>query len=266
FLDEFNYLLNAAWYSPGAESLWFSALGEHERAQKLAATLKPQDKFTRFAVDFVNFNAGAYYLHCGDRQKSLSSLNQSIELLHISPDLESILIDNIFKITESDSDKLQIYDDIFKKISLKYRSAPFNRAYSIIMTSLAIEKINTGQSSSTVFLNTLRKAYQLDPDNEIARNSIDRALILQETDRIDSAFEKLKINKAAELADNSNSNEVREFFFEGLEDLFVRSMKLATDSFEKTIMIQRLLKYALKVDKNHPLTEQLEDELNQLQG
>jgi len=262
FRDELHFLSSAAWYTPAARALQHSALEEHDHAAKLAATLQPQDKFTRFALLFINFSCGVYHLHRGEEKSALKHLSQAPELLHIAPELEKVLIGTIYEV---DDDKLQAYENIFTKIARQYSSSSLNQALSLVMSRLSITKANDENMPAAVLKINLQKALQLDPENELARISLNEALIADEIEQIYIALNNFKSNKAALIAARSNFTEVKECFFECLDELYADSITVNLGDYEKGEMLRHLYKNAIKVDESHPLVEQLKKELTDLQ-
>ena len=263
FRDELHFLSSAAWYSPAARALQHSAMEEHECAAKLAATLQPQDKFTRFALLFINFSCGVYHLHRGEEKSALKHLNQAPELLHISPELEKVLIGTIYEV--EDDGKLQAYENIFTKIARQYSSSSLNQALSLVMSRLSIAKANAEKMPAAVLKINLQKALQLDPENELARVSLNEALIADEIEQIYTALNNFKSNRAASIAARSNFTEVKECFFECLGEFYDEGITANLDDYEKGEMLRHLYKNAIKVDESHPLVEQLKKELTDLQ-
>ena len=263
FRDELHFLSTAAWYSPAARALQHSTLEEHDRAAKLAAALQPQDKFTRFALLFINFSCGVYHLHRGEEKSALKHLSQAPELLHIAPELEKVLIGTIYEV--DDDDKLQAYENIFTKIARQYSSPSLNQALSLVMSRLSIAKANDEKIPAAVLKINLQKALQLDPENELARVSLNEALIADEIEQIYIALNNFKSNRAALIAARSNFTEVKECFFKCLEELYANSITVNLGDYEKGEMLRHLYTNALKVDESHPLVEQFKKELTDLQ-
>ena len=253
FSDERRYLSAGSYYSAAASSLFYIETGEYEKALPgLPGAI--DSEFTGYGVERVKF---AYGMHCLDTGKETPEryFRSSAILFEKEPAYEQELIDQAVQCHELDA--LQRYEKVLSDIHSGRPTKGIADTLSLVMTRRSVLMYNADQISLKVLATTARKALELNPENELAGGTLDNLQLDLEIEELFKAMNNHKMGKACRLAAESEHREVRESFFEFINDIFQDLDAMMLDRREKLLLLNKLAGWCSRVDASHPLLNRI---------
>ena len=265
FESEDHYLRTGSYYSAAMESLFAVETGDLEKSVARLPEEKSGDEFVRYGVMRVNFGCGMACLERGEGKAGRHFENVS-DLFALSPEYERRLTE---KATDcDDEDALRSYEGILREVRRKRASKPIDKALSMVMSNRALLIYNRGAAGRKILDAAAKKALVLDPGNELARGILEDMRVDIEIRELKKALQRQKMNRACRIAAETGHPRVKKLFF----DFFERSL----DSLdgpknadlgrrEKLRLLKDFHDWCSRVDEDHPLLEDIQLELDDLE-
>ncbi len=261
FKDPEHYLETGGLYSRTWESLYALKTGDVDKAHALIEQIIEDnaslDEFVEYTVARVWLAYGQACLERGEK-KFLPFFSSTPALFETAPSIEQRFADHLDKY---DGDRLAEYETVLKWLYEKRPSPPVARAFSAIMATLAVRRFNKNQFNDQQLAAMLKKALDINPENQFARYNLQLTLIdIQKDDMLDALY-KNKMGKAADIVLESEYPEMEAFFFSEAEDMLDMLCSTIPEKGFLTIMLHRLRDACESVDETHYLVEKINDKL-----
>lgn len=264
FTDQEHYLETGGFYSGAWQSLYALRAGDPDKAHALVLEAIdagcPGDEFFDYAVELVRFSFGQACLERGEK-KYLPNFSSTHTLFASAPSIEQRFSDMLIRY---DGDRMAEYELVVKHLYEKRPSLPISRALSEIMASMAIRRYNAGQITDRQLASVLRKALEINPDNDLANRTLTQTFKDIEMDDIMEALYKNKMQKAASIAAASEYPEVEEFFFQEAEVFFDQVCTSEIEKESMTIVFHKLRNACETVDASHTVMDKINEKLADL--
>ncbi|NWH04376.1 hypothetical protein [Desulfobacter latus] len=260
FKNDQHYLETGGYYSRAGLSLLALKTGDIESAVKSLDSLdmdETPDEFTQYAGELIRFEYGLKALESG--QKNFMDYFSSTHLLFkAAPAIEARFSDRML---QDERDHLLAYETLTAFLYSKRPSRPIARALSVLLAKAGIVKYNDDKLTDKQFRVTVKKALELDPDNQFALQLLDSTNMEAEMDVLLKIMGRGKFEKAAQMAVDSDYPEIRESFFEMAEK--ISGMIHDQDVSPELIKLELIkLKDAVAVvDRRHDLVKQIQREI-----
>jgi hypothetical protein len=263
FQDKHRYLETGAFYSAAGRYLYHLKNHDHEKAICLF-TDWPQDRKKDALVDYafklIGFEYGCHCLENDDASQASRFFVSTPALFDVAPALEEKLIQKALDFGQWPS--LKAYEDVLSAIYLKRPTKALGKALSLVMTRRAISMFNEGKLAPKALKSIIKRALKLDPENEMARDANESSEIDQEVKAVYDAFDRMKLGKASRIAKESEYDEVRDQYFQFIEDAFDQLRGCDWEDQQKKMLIKDLYQWGTSVDANQPIMAKLEMRLN----
>jgi tetratricopeptide (TPR) repeat protein len=261
FKDPEHYLETGGFYSRAWESLYTLKTGEVNKAHALIEQIIEDnaslDEFVEYTVARVWLAYGQACLERGEK-KFLPFFSSTPALFAAAPSIEQRFAD---RLAQYHGDRLAEYETVLKWLYEKRPSPPVARAFSAIMSTLAVRRFNKNQFNDHQLSSILEKALDIHPENQYARHNLKQTQIdIEKNDILDALF-KNKMGKAADIVLESEYPEMEAFFFSEAEDMLDMLCSTIPDKGFLTIMLHRLHDACESVDETHYLVEKINDKL-----
>ncbi len=255
FSDEENYLLTGSYYSSAGKSLLYLAGGEYGRAMEALPSSQDRDsaeyrEFEDYGIGRIKFAYGIHLLETGEQSperyfKTLSFFLQKNsgyehELISRAADSE-------------DLNELQCYEKILHDIYSERQTDLIAEALSLVISRRAILRYNEDQINAKVLQRSMIHAFDLDPENEVARSTLDNIGREGELEELHDALNNHKMSRATRIAGRSKHPEVREAFFDFMNVIFHEMDEVADDRELTLFILNDIYKWCASVDESHPL-------------
>jgi len=260
FRDEQHYLETGGYYSRVGSCLWALKTGDIESAIKgldRLGTESTPDEFTQYARELIRFEYGLKALESG--QKNFMDYFSSTHLLfEAAPVIEARFSDRML---QDERDHLLAYEALTALLYGKRPSRPIARARSVLLARAAIAKYNDDKLTDKQFRVMVKKALELDPDNQFALQLLDSTNMEAEMDVLFKIMGKGKFEKAAQMAVDSEYPEIRESFFEMAEKIagMIHDQDVPPEFIK--LDLERLKAAVAVVDRRHALVKQIQREI-----
>ncbi|BBO92713.1 tetratricopeptide repeat protein [Desulfosarcina ovata] len=262
FQDKHRYLETGAFYSAAGRYLYHLKNHDYEKAVCLFTDL-PQDRkkdaFIDYAFNLISFEYGCHCLDNEDVQAGRFFLSAPA-LFDVAPALEEKLIQKALDFEEWPS--LKPFEDVLSAIYRQRPSKVLEKALSLVMTRRAISMYNERKLAPKALNGIINRALKLDPENEMAREASESGEINQEIKAVCDAFDRMKLGKASRIARESEYDEVRDQYFQFIEDALDQIGRCGWEEQEKMMLINDLYQWGTSVDADQPIMTKLEMHLN----
>lgn len=249
YASEDMFLAAGACYSAGGRSMLLLEEGRYDEA--LAALPKsPPDAWSEYALQRVRFACGLHMLGTGEGRPE-RYLKRAADLFEKSPQLEDDLVKKVQDVHEEAG--LQSCLEILTRVHARRPSKAIKQALSLVITRRAIVLYNSRKISNAVLATSMRKALDMDPENELALRSLRDTVASVEIDEMTRAIDKHKMNRACRLAAESDHPEVRDRFFRYMEQMLE---SVQGESIRHRAIID-ISEWCAAVDETHPFTEKV---------
>ena len=159
-----------------------------------------------------------------------------------------------------------VFEEVLTGIYATKNSPPLAKALSFVMSRRALEMISKKVINEKVFFLSLKKALEINSENEHARGLLRDSQSNLDMIALDKALGRQKMNMACKIVNGSDSDVVRKAFFKyferNLEDM---DSELTSDS-EKIFYLNDFYKWCERVDEDHDILYQIEEKLEALEG
>ncbi|MFH1077362.1 MAG: hypothetical protein V1753_11140 [Pseudomonadota bacterium] len=261
-----HYLRTGAFYSSAAQSMFYFERGCYDEAfAALPGSVvknREEAEFVEYCTERTEFKYGLCCLERGDAKADRYFENAS-QLFRKAPEYKKELIDRAL---DSYEDELIGYERILSKINSSRSTEEIRNALSLVMTRHAIWMYNNDRMNLKLLEVTIKKALELNPDNEYAQSSLNIAQIDIEIKQLNTALNKFRMSKACSLAATSEHQEVRDEFFNFIEGSFSALEEISMQGVNKADILKNLSKWCADVDKSHPLLYKIENKLARLEA
>ena len=263
FKNREDYLRTGCCYSPNWESFYHLVGGEYEKAAQTLVPGEGGDEFTDYAGGRVFFSYGLSCIKSGTRPPD--EVPDSLNILfETAPDYEKQFIAEA--LDASGLKVLQRFEKTLMDIHNRRPSDNLAKALSLVMSRRAIKRASQKDITEKVFSILLKKALKIDPDNEHARGLLEDARSNLEMEALDKALGRHKMGMACKIVNESESEIVREAFFDyferGVENIETEEISKS----EKIFYLKDIYKWIAKVDDDHDLLYDIEDIIEELEG
>ena len=263
FKNQENYLRVGCCYSPARESFYLLAGGEYEEAVQTVPAGERGNEFVDYARGRVLFAYGFILMENGTSPPD-RYLESVCTLFETSPEYERQFIEKALDV--EDAAVLQRFEEALVSLHGNRPSVELAKALSLVMSRRAEEMAIRRLMNDKVLSKTLKKALEVNPENEHARGLLGDAESNLEMMALEKALHRYKMNMACKIVIESEKDVVREAFF----DYFERSMdQLEEEADSKSEMIFFLkdtYKWIARVDNDHDLLYDIEEKIESLEG
>ncbi|OQY41901.1 MAG: hypothetical protein B6240_14580 [Desulfobacteraceae bacterium 4572_87] len=263
FKNREEYLRTGCCYSPNWESFYHLVGGEYEKAVQTLVPGESGDEFADYARGRVFFAYGLSCIKTGTRPPD--EVPDSLNILfETAPEYEKQFIG---KALDAEGLKeLQRFEETLMDIHDRRPSNDLAKAMSLVMSRHAFARISKRQITEKVFAMLIKKAMEIDPENEHARGLLEDAQSNLHLEALDKALSRLKMGMACKIVNESESETVREAFFDYLERS-VKDIEAEVDSKREQIFyLKDIYKWIVKVDDDHDLLYDIEEIIEELEG
>ncbi len=263
FKNREDYLRTGCCYSPAWESFFHLVGGEYKKAVQTLVPDESGDEFTDYARSRVLFAYGLSCIKRGTRPPDGYSDSMAI-LFETATRYEKQFIAEALDAV--DVNVLQRFEEALMDIHNRRPSDESAKALSLIMSRRAVEMASQNLINDKVLSMQLKNALAINPENEHARGLLRDAESNLEMMALGKALSRHKMNMACKIVNESDSDVVREAFFEffkrNIEDM---DEELSSKS-EKIYFLEDIYKWILKVDDDHDLLYDIEKKIDELEG
>ncbi|EIM63770.1 tetratricopeptide repeat protein [Desulfobacter postgatei] len=263
FRDEEHYLSTGACYSRIGESFYalktVSAKEAFNRLESMDAA-DSTDEFTNYARGLIRFEYGKFVLENGEKN-FLDYFDSAAGLFETVPGVEKKFSQQMM---QYDGRHLFEYESLLGFLYKLRPSGPISEAYSFFMGQAALEKFNRGKINNKQCLVALEKALDVDPGNEYVIHLKEQIAIVLEMDALYSAMNKRKMGKAVALATKSPFPELRDKFFEFIEQMMEQIEESGLEKHYHIAELNDLRNSCMAVDPLHPIIDTLEMKIHLL--
>jgi len=265
FSDTEDYLKTGGYYSPAGTALLFTERGEYEKAvAALPASSEDASEFTAYCKERVYFRYGLYALEKGDN-RFVKYFELCAGLFEKSDVYEKELIDRAFD--AYDMDKIRRYEEALIHIHESSSTPEIQKALSLVMTRRCIDMYNEHQINFKNLEATIKRALKLDPENELANGTLERMKVDIDLDELNKAIDKLKMNKACQIASQSEFPEVKEEFFRFMDESLEHLLNEADmNDNQKIVLLHDFSRWCARADETHPILSDIDKEIRKLEG
>jgi len=257
-----HYLETGSYYSTAWKSLYYLEGKDYENALASLPETEDGDEFLDYSVKKVKFSWGLHQLGKGeDPPKQYGET--ATALFDMAPRYEKQFIENALNAHELD--KMRCYEKVLRDIHRKRPSKQIKEVLSLVMSSCAIELYNQGMIIPRSLEITLTEALGLNPENELARGNLNDLHVFFKVQELEQAISKNKMNKACKMAAETEYHEVRDHFFEFLEDAVESLDEMQLGYEDEIALLRNIHKWCSRVDDAHPILYDIEDMLAHLE-
>ncbi len=265
FSDTEDYLKIGGYYSSAGAALLFTETGEYEKAvAALPASSEEDSEFTEYCKERVYFGYGLYSLEKGDNRFA-KYFELCAGLFEKSDLYEKELIDKA--LDAYNMDEIRRYEEALTQIHGSSSTPEIQKALSLVMTRRCIDMFNEHQINFKNMEATVKKALKLDPENELANGTLKRMKVDIALDELDKAIDKLKMNKACQIASQSEFPKVKEEFFRFMDESLEHLLNEADmNDNQKIVLLHDFSRWFARADETHPILSAIDKEIRKLEG
>ncbi len=258
FRDETHYLETGACYSRAWESFYALKTGNTQSAFDLLGqtgidAAEPADEFTRYALALVRFKYG--HIAIANKDKNfLDYFDAAGRLFAAIPGIEEQFLQEMM---QYEGPHVIEYEAVLSFLHKLRPSEPIAEALSFFMGQAAVARFNMGKINNKQFMVTLGKALGIDPDNEFVLQLREQTDMEVELEALYNAMNKRKMGKAATLAKKSRFPEIRDRFFDFIEQMMKFIQDSGPENSFRTVEYTDLINTCMAVDPYHPVIKTL---------
>ncbi len=253
-----GYFAIGAYFSRAAQSLILMELGEEEKA--LSSLPKDtQEEISAYSQQRVFLRYGIKKALQGETQLKkyfLGALPLLKQYSRYSDELIELALSDI------DLEASTGLAEAMEVLSHQIKTPKFLEATAHVMSQKAIGLSVKGVSETTVE-KLLTRALRIYPESHFAQITLDKIRQHKNIDRLNSAFKKQNLTKAANIVNQSNDPELVDYFFETVEKW--NDQVEAWDRDERLAALRDFYNNCYYVNKNHPLTIEINAKIKQLE-
>lgn len=257
FRDEEHFLSTGACYSRVGESFYALKTRSAKEAFDLIGTMDASDsadEFINYALGLIRFEYGKFVLENGEKN-FLDYFDSTARLFETVPGIEKQFSQEMM---QYEGQYLFEHEALLGFLYQLRPSGPISEAYSLFMGQAAVARYNRGKINNKQCYVVLEKALGVDPGNEYVIHIKEQISIGLETETLYNALNKRKMGKAATLATKSPFPEVRDKFFEFIEQMMEQIEDSELEKPYRIVELNDLLNSCMAVDPVHPIIDTLE--------
>ena len=264
FPDQRRFLVAGARYSMGAAALLMVQNFDYDGAlQSIELFDKDtKDSFVDLAVEIVLFACGLQFMLNGDYNRAKALFIEVAPLLRQDENLKKQLITVLDQEEDWDDERLGVCADILSVLQKNSPSEEIDHALCRVMTRRAVEMFNTKNMNVRVLVTSLEKAAALNPDDEFTEFQLGDARRNFEISALNGFLNRFKLSAAGNLAAKSEYPEVREEFFNFVEQICEQA-RYEYQLDEYLLLLRKMIQHSIRVDSRHPIIVSMEDEIAQ---
>ena len=263
FKSKEDYLRAGCCYSPAWESFYHLVAGEYEKAVQTLVVGEKGDEFTDYVKGRVLFAQGLSHMRGGKRPPDAYE-NTMLTFFDMIPEYEDRFISAA--LDAEDVNVLQRFEEVLMGMYDSRHSHALAKALSLVMSRRAIQMVSQSLINEKVFSLSLKKALEIDPENEHARGLLKDAQSNLDMMALEKAFNRGKLNMASKIARESDSDLVRNAFFDFFERMIRDMNSEVTSKSEKIFFLKDFYKWCARVDEDHDILYDIEEKLEELEG
>lgn len=266
FSDRITLLDAGAVYSRGAAALLMVRNFDHDRALESIDHLEKDNKdpFVAHAVEMVLFACGLHALQQRHFKKAETCLTAASPLVNRFGKLKKQMLAVLDIEEDWDDERLTVCTTILSILQKSCPSGKIDKALCRVMTRRVVTLFNNQKMNVRVLVKSLEKAAALNPEDEFTRFQLGDARCNLEMAELNKLFDRFKLSAASSLAAKSIFSDVRELFFEFIDQVCKEAQNQVGDQPDvDLVMFKKFLQYAVRVDPLHPVVAMLEHEIAQ---
>jgi len=257
FDDTAHCLYTGGYYCRAWESLYMMKTGEMDSAIEHLNSLPREsltDEFSRYVKQLVNFEYGKTAIERGEKS-FLKYFDETHILFEINPAIEKKFTEFLHEFQKIEP--LQKYEQVLSLLYTCNPSENMAQTFAFIMMQSGISRANKGILQPRALKIVAQNALELDPDNEYAREALHSVEITEEIDEMMTAMSRRKFAKASKIVHASEHAEVKDFYFEQLDD-YAGQLENEYDDHEFAMLLMReMYDWAKRVDPFHPVVKRM---------
>ncbi|MGD9827021.1 tetratricopeptide repeat protein [Desulfobacter sp.] len=257
FRDEAHYLSTGACYSRVGESFYALKTRSAKDAFNLIGTMDAPDsadEFINYALGLIRFEYGKFVLENGEKN-FLDYFDSTVRLFETVPGMEKQFSQEML---QYEGQYLFEHEALLGFLYQLRPSGPISEAYSFVMGQTAVNRFNRGRINNKQCHVALEKALAVDPGNEYVIHLQAQIAIDLEMEALYNAMNKRKMGKAATLATKSSFPEIRDKFFDFIEQMMEHIEDSELEKPYRIVELNELLNSCMAVDPVHPIIDTLE--------
>ncbi|MDJ0678142.1 MAG: peptidase M, neutral zinc metallopeptidase site [Calothrix sp. MO_167.B42] len=245
-------------YTPWGLAVAACVQGDTKRGIKLKPSTKPVSRVETFAQKFVAYHEGCYQLQEQKWREAIIPLKLAQSQIQVSIDWQQE-IDRLCGLQRQGISEFkehlefaQFWDDICKSQAARSYLAEY-KAEEIR------EKLVNQQITNTKALEQLEKIKQIDTDNPIVADLIERIKVNQEMEEIEKLLKNNQFEDAVRCAKQSSNQRIRNVVAEICLDILIKGIQQRSLSIE---VVQQLGKWAYEICPDEPAFQEIYRSLN----
>ncbi len=231
--------------------------GEMDRAIEHLNSLPREsltDEFSRYVKQLVNFEYGKTAIERGEKS-FLKYFDETHILFEINPAIEKKFTEFLHEFQKIEP--LQKYEQVLSLLYTCNPSENMAQTFAFLMMQSGISRANKGILQPRALKIVAQNALELDPDNEYAREALHSVEITEEIDEMMTAMSRRKFAKASKIVHASEHAEVKDFYFEQLDE-YAGQLENEYDDHEFAMLLMReMYDWAKRVDPFHPVVKRM---------
>ncbi len=286
FPDYERCIAAGAAYSPIASALLMARNHQYDEALNQLAQLEDRleievgevlDPFIAHAVAEVKIACGLQYFKSGRLREAEEIIANVLHVIRQPPPLQQQLLSAFGKFgtfgtfdiagkEEYAADQLAVSVKIIEQLQKLSPSDEVNKTLCSLLTRQVAQLHNQGKTHSKILLKSIEKAVALNPDDALARLTLDDVKTELEIVTMQQAVNQGKLAKAAYIAKNSAYQQVVEQFFEFAAQV-VEQIEVEEHPDEETggCILQQLMRNVRRVNPDHTIIQDIEHVLDRLE-
>ncbi len=259
-----DYLETGAYYCSFGRGLVHLDKKEYATAFETIKTIEGgyHPEFESYCRNRIHFEYG---LHCIETKTTPPHgiFEAAADLFDQAPEMETMFIDKAINAYEDEY--IKYFETALKEIVDHHPSPGVKNALSYLMTVSGIKQSNKALLNLRMLETVLMKALKLNPENELAKTTLEKVKKDKEMDELVNALDRFKFNKAAKIAAETENEEVAEMFFEFLTEQYNQLEQADIEPEKRILMLNELGKWGSRADHAHPLLQDIHESLTRYQ-
>ncbi|MCP4697933.1 MAG: hypothetical protein GY862_13935 [Gammaproteobacteria bacterium] len=265
--DKEDFLEVSAYFSSAGESLVLMEVGEEEKALRmLSDNVQKSPSDNGLESELSAYCRQRVYLRYGIKKALQGEPGIKKYFLDTLPLLKRYphYVDELTELSFSDleDEACMGLAEVMDTLSGHIEDPKFREAAAHILGIKAVILRNQGLNRAA-FEKQLQRALSIYPDSEMARTALERSQTARSFDEINKAFKQQNLGKAVDIIARNRDPELIDYFFETVERWFDQSE--TWDKKDRLAALHDFHRHCCYVNKKHPLTEEIADEIKLLE-
>ncbi len=260
-LDEEQFLELCCYFSPLADSMLQAINGDELNALKGIAKISHMHSLEAELINYCQEKIAfqyAFRLLSEEPVKSEKYFIKAMPLIKKYPEYSQKLINFVFSYQVD----LKVYSSMANTMEILSKQIKDTKFYQATAYTIAmkVKYMNFSGSFSTQQVDKLlEKALSFDPDCHIAKEFQQENTAEVYAEQFHKAFSKGNCYQAAKIVRQSNDEELKDVFFDIIKSWVVDIVLLSRN--EKIMELERFYQHCRYVDKQHPVTINIGEEI-----